>query len=102
MPIRGRVSVGFELAGQPVTLRMDGTQMGSISHDGTLLRTVPCPFLLVTCPGCEAPAARASSRLPPAGPVTMQRRVSQGGWIMVATQRIQVGMIQARKIVSDR
>jgi hypothetical protein len=35
--------VGYELAGQPVTLRMDGTQMAVISHDGTLLRTLPCP-----------------------------------------------------------
>ena len=98
MPIRGRVSVGFELAGQPVMLRMDGTQMGFISHDGTLLRTVPAGDL----PRLRG-ARRASTKPPaPAGPVTMQRRTSQRGWIMVATQRIQVGMIQARKIVSDR
>jgi hypothetical protein len=32
--------------------------------------------------------------------VTVQRRVSQRGQIMVATQRIQVGMIHARKIVT--
>ena len=38
-----QVSVGFELAGQRVTLRMDGTQMTVISHDGTLQRTLPCP-----------------------------------------------------------
>ena len=36
-------NVGYELAGQRVTLRMDGTQMAVISHDGTLLRTLPCP-----------------------------------------------------------
>ena len=35
-----------------------------------------------------------------AAPVTVQRRVSQRGQIMVATQRIQVGMIHARKIVT--
>ena len=38
-----RVSVGFELAGQRVTLRMDGTQMTVIGHEGTLLHTMPCP-----------------------------------------------------------
>jgi hypothetical protein len=38
-----QVNVGFELAGQRVTLRMDGTQMAVISHDGALLRTLPCP-----------------------------------------------------------
>lgn len=30
----------------------------------------------------------------------MQRRVSQRGSIMVATQRIQVGLIHARKVVT--
>jgi hypothetical protein len=70
-----QVSVGFEFAGQRVTLGMDGTQMAVISHDGVLLRTLPCP-------------------------VTVQRRVSQRGQIMVATQRIQVGMIHARKTVT--
>ena len=34
-----QVNVGYELAGQRVTLRMDGTQMAVISLDGTLLRT---------------------------------------------------------------
>jgi hypothetical protein len=38
---------------------------------------------------------------PPAcGPLVVQRRVSQRGQIMVATQRIQVGMVDARKIVT--
>jgi hypothetical protein len=41
-----RGSVGFELAGQRVTLRMDGTQMAVISHDGTLLCFLPCPVPL--------------------------------------------------------
>jgi hypothetical protein len=36
----------------------------------------------------------------PAGPVTVQRRVSSRGSIMVATQKIHVGMIQARKTVT--
>jgi hypothetical protein len=33
-------------------------------------------------------------------PIVVQRRVSQRGAIMVATQRIHVGMIHARKIVT--
>jgi hypothetical protein len=36
-------NVGYQLAGQKLTLRMDGTQMAVIDHDGTLLRTMPCP-----------------------------------------------------------
>jgi hypothetical protein len=37
-----QLNVGYELAGQRVTLRMDGTQMTVINHDGELLRTLPC------------------------------------------------------------
>ena len=37
---------------------------------------------------------------PSAGPVVVQGRVSQRGSIMVATQRIHVGMIRARQIVT--
>jgi DNA repair exonuclease SbcCD ATPase subunit len=32
---------GFELAGQRVTLRMDGAQMAVISHDGALRARCP-------------------------------------------------------------
>src|SRR5215472_9820042 len=95
-----QVSVGYELAGQKVILRMDGTQMTVISHDGTLLRTMPCPV-----PGPDRArlrgARRAAASAPaPSGPVTVQRRVSSRGGIMVATQKIQVGLIHAGKIVT--
>ena len=42
----------------------------------------------------------AASPPPPSGPVTVQRRVSSRGGIMVATQKIQVGLIHAGKIVT--
>jgi hypothetical protein len=46
-------------------------------------------------------ARRATTTVPPpAGLMTVHRRVSQRGQIMVATERIQVGMIHARKIVT--
>jgi len=95
-----QVNVGYELAGQRVILRMDGTQMAVISHDGILLRTMPCPV-----PGPDRPrlrgARRAAASPPvPAGPVTVQRRVSSRGGIMVATQKIQVGLIHAGKVVT--
>ena len=51
-----QVSVGFELAGPRVTLRMDGTQMTAISHDGKLLRTLPCPVPPRDRHRCEAHA----------------------------------------------
>ncbi len=71
-----------------------------ISHAGVLLRTLPCPV-----PAAERHRLRGARRVasmpaPIAGPVVVQRRISQRGSIMVATQRIHVGMIYARKIVT--
>jgi hypothetical protein len=94
------VTVGYELAGQRVTLRMDGTQLAVVSHDGTLLRTMPCPVPARDRPRLRGARRATASAPPPAGPVVVQRRVSQRGQIMVATQRIHAGMIHARKIVT--
>ena len=95
-----QLNVGYQLAGQRVTLRMDGTQMTVIDRGGALLRTLACPV-----PPAERHrlrGARRAASMPAlsAGPVIVQRRVSQRGSIMVATQRIHVGMIHARKIVT--
>src|SRR5215467_10212795 len=95
-----QLSVGYELAGQRVTLRMDGTQMAVISHDGELLRTLPCPVPPADRHQLRGARRAASMTARAAGPVVVQRRVSQRGSIMVATQRIHVGMIHARKIVT--
>jgi hypothetical protein len=94
-------NVGFELSVQRVTVCMEGTLMAVVSQDGTLLRTLPCPVLVRDRRRLRGARRAASISAPsPASPVTMQRRVSQRGQIMVATQRIQVGMIHARKIVT--
>lgn len=73
--------------------------MTVIDCAGTLLRTLPCPV-----PAQDRHRLRGARRGGPApqaaGPVTVQRRVSQRGGIMVATQKIQVGMIHARKTVT--
>ena len=39
-----QVGVGSPLAGQRVTLRMEGPLMAVLGHDGTLLRTLACPI----------------------------------------------------------
>jgi hypothetical protein len=95
-----RSTSGSNWPAKRVTLRMEGTQMAVINHDGALLRTLPCP--VAPRDRNRLRGARRSSISPPlpTGPVTVQRRVSQRGQIMVATQRIQVGMIHARKTVS--
>jgi hypothetical protein len=95
-----QLNVGYELAGQRVTLRMDGTQMAVISHDGELLRTMPCPVRPADRHRLRGARRAGSVPGPAAAPVVVHRRVSQRGSIMVATQRIHVGMIHARKVVT--
>jgi transposase InsO family protein len=95
-----QLNVGYELAGQRVTLRMDGTQMAVLSHGGAHMRTLPCPVPQDSRSRLRG-ARRAGNPPPPAaGPVVVQRRVSQRGSIMVARQKIHVGIIHARKIVT--
>ena len=93
-------NVGYQLAGQRVTLRMGGTQMMVITGDGELARTMPCPVPAGDRYRLRGARRAAASPLPPSGPVTVQRRVSSRGGIMVATQKIQVGLIHAGKIVT--
>jgi hypothetical protein len=64
------VSVGYELAGQRVTLRMDGTQMTVITGDGEPVRTMPCPVPAGGRPRLRGARRAAARPLPPPGPVT--------------------------------
>jgi transposase InsO family protein len=93
-------NVGYQLAGQRVVLRMDGTQMAVITGDGELARTMPCPVPAGDRYRLRGARKAAAAPLPPSGPVTVQRRVSARGGIMVASQKIQVGLIHAGKIVT--
>ena len=57
-----QVNVGYQLAGQRVIVRMDGTQMMVITGDGELARTMPCPVPAGTGSGCAAPARPQRAR----------------------------------------
>jgi transposase InsO family protein len=94
---RKQVSVGFQLAGQRVTLRMEGLLMAVIGSDGSLLRTMACPIPADV--RYRLRGARNGRSLPPqpGGPITVQRRVSCRGAFMVARQKIHAGMIHAGK-----
>jgi len=92
-----QVAVGLPLAGQRVTLRMEGPLMAVIGTDGTLLRTMACPV-----PAERRYRLRGTRRgrpLPPqpGGLITVQRRVSSRGGLMVARQKIHAGMVHAGK-----
>lgn len=98
--VPGLTSVGYHLAGQRITLRLDGTQMAILDHARTVLRIMACP--ISPRDRHKLRGARRAATSPPrsGGPVTIQRRVYSRGGIMVATQKIQVGMIHARKLVT--
>ena len=95
-----QAGVGLPLAGQRVTLRMDVPLMAVLGHEGTLLRTMACP-IPADCRYRLRGARRADPcRHSPAGPITVQRRVSSRGGFMVARQKIHAGMIHAGKIAT--
>jgi transposase InsO family protein len=95
-----QLNVGYQLTGQRVILRMDGTQMMVITGDGELARVLPCPVPAAGRARLRGARKAAASPPPPSGPVTVQRRVSSRGGIMVATQKIHPGMIHAGKTVT--
>src|SRR5262245_49375215 len=67
---------------------------------GELARTMPCPVPAGDRYRLRGARKAAAAPLPPSGPVTVQRRVSSRGGIMVATQKILAGLIHAGKIVT--
>ena len=92
------VSAGLPLAGQRVTLRLDGPVVRVLSG-GVLVRTVACPVPPEARPRLRGarPGTARPPRLPE--PLVVTRRVSVRGSVMVGGQKIQVGLAHARKTV---
>ncbi|SCE96011.1 Transposase InsO and inactivated derivatives [Micromonospora echinospora] len=98
--ISGRqISVGMPLAGQRVRVRLDGILLHVIDNAGQLRRTLRCPLPPTACARIRD-ARPASAIPPPAATPSAERVVSINGSIQVAGQRIQVGKVHARKVVS--
>jgi hypothetical protein len=91
-----QLSVGCPLAGQRVTLRLDGP-LAHVLTSGVLTRTIACPVPQAS--RARLRGARAGSPQPPRlpEPLVVNRRVSVRGAIMVGGQKIQVGLPHARK-----
>lgn len=96
---RRQVSVGSPLAGRRVTLRFDG-QLMHVIVDGRLVRSMPSPvrpedrrFIQGARLAGTSPGSNDASLI-------VRRRVSKTGSIMVATQKVQVGLGHARKTVT--
>jgi hypothetical protein len=90
------ISAGSPLAGRRVTVRLDGP-VAHILANGTAVRTVACP--VPQSARHRLRGARAAVAGPPQlpDPLTVQRRVSVRGAIMIGGQRIQVGLPHAGK-----
>jgi hypothetical protein len=90
------ISAGLPLAGQRVTLRLEGP-VAHILSGGTLARTIACPVPPEARPRLRG--ARAGTAQPPRlpEPLTVTRRVSVRGAIMIGGQRIQLGLPHAGK-----
>jgi hypothetical protein len=91
------IGAGLPLAGQRVTLRLDGP-VAHILSGGTVVRTAACP--VPEQARARLRGARAGTTSPPRLPESFQvrRRVSVRGAIMIGRQRIQVGLPHAGKI----
>jgi hypothetical protein len=92
------ISAGLRLAGQRVTLRLDGP-VAHVLSGGILARAIACPVpqeARSRLRGGHAGTAQPP-RLP--GPLTVTRRVSVRGAIMIGGQKIQAGLGHARKTV---
>ena len=92
------VSAGLPLAGQRVTLRLEGP-VAHVLAGGVLARTVACPVPPEARPRLRGarPGTAQPPRLPE--PLVVARRVSVRGSVMVGGQKIQVGLAHARKTV---
>ena len=92
------ISAGLPLAGQRVTLRLDGPVVHVLAA-GVVARTVACPVAPEARPRLRGarPGTPQPPRLPE--PLTVTRRVSVRGSVMVGGQKVQVGLSHARKTV---
>jgi hypothetical protein len=97
--IGGRqVGIGLLWAGRQVTVRVEPTLLRVVC-DGRVVKTLPSPVLPER--RHRLPGARVAGPPPEpaAGPLAVQRVVSQRGRIQVGSQRFQVGLRHARKHV---
>lgn len=93
------MKIGSELANRPITVRLDGHLLQAV-HDGLLAKSLPPPFAAGERP--RLVGARVAATQPPPAPaaVSVERKVPTDGVVMVARQRLRVGLTYAGRIVS--
>jgi hypothetical protein len=97
--IGGRqVGVGLLWAGRQVTVRVTPTLL-QVVCDGRVAKTLPSPVPADQRHRLRGAQVADQPPEPAAGPVAVQRVVSQRGQVQVGGQRLQVGLRHARKRV---
>jgi transposase InsO family protein len=94
-----RFGVGSPLAGQRVTLRLEGELLHVVS-DGVLVRTLASPVDSDNLPRLWGARVAGPPPPPDTEPPRVRRRVSSRGAISVAAQRLQVGIVHAHRVVT--
>jgi len=92
--------IGYQFAGQRVSIRIDGRLMQIISANGVLLRSLPNPLTPADHIRIRDARPAGPPPRPSTEPVRVQRRVSCRGALVVAGQRIHVGMVHAGRTVT--
>jgi hypothetical protein len=82
--------VGYQFAGQRLTVRIDGNLL-HLTDGRTLLRTLPNPLAKADLARIRDARTAGPEPQPAAEPVQVQRRVSCRGQLIIAGQRIHVG-----------
>ncbi|MEU8405890.1 IS481 family transposase [Micromonospora sp. NPDC048842] len=86
--------VGYHFAGQRVTVRLDRGLM-QITADGVLLRSLPNPLAPAEIARIRDARPAGPPPTPTPEPIRVQRRVSCRGALVIAGQRIHVGIAHA-------
>jgi hypothetical protein len=86
--------VGIQFAGRRVTVRIDRGVL-QLAADGVRLRSLPNPLTPAEIARIRDARPAGPSPVPAAEPIRVQRRVSSRGALVVAGQRIHVGIAHA-------
>lgn len=98
---RGRQHpVGYHFAGRRVTVRIDRGLL-QLVDDGILLRSLPNPLTPAEMARIRDARPAGPAPIPAAEPLRVQRRVSCRGALVVAGQRIHVGIGHAGRTLTE-
>ena len=91
--------IGYHFAGRRLTVRLDGALL-QLVDDGVLLRSLPNPLTPAEVARIRDARPAGPAPQPSPEPLRVDRRVSSRGAIVIAGQRIHVGMVHAGRTVT--